>query len=256
MPVTDSQLRDYLLGRTPDADADHLETRLLENDHLFERLQVAEAELFDDHASGRLPADERARFLARFGHERARLAFADALARKAAARSGGWNVRRWMPLAAAAALIVAVSSTLVWRNTSPSPTGTANQPPAPVPERATAPAVPNPEVRLTIGSTRAADRTPAVTVTEGAASVVVRIRLDPADAFDRYSVEVRSTADVVVWRGQDLIRTQHGGDSTIVGSIPAVALDTGMYEVAVRGLSAGGVPEVLGFATMRVTRDR
>src|SRR4029453_2659486 len=108
MEWTDSALRAYLLGSASPEMAEQLEARVLEDHELFAALQSAEDDLFDACARGTLTAADRTRFLERYGRDTDRLRFAAALAQRPAAPAGVSPARRpWIPLAAAAALILA-----------------------------------------------------------------------------------------------------------------------------------------------------
>lgn len=122
-PVTDQALRALLLHRLPEAEAEDLGRRLIEEDGLAGRVEEIEYELLDACASGTLSAQEREdvmRHLQRTPEERLRLHIARGLVRLRAqrppGRAAGPQPRpgAWRPLAAAglagavAALLFAV----------------------------------------------------------------------------------------------------------------------------------------------------
>ena len=107
--VNEPSLRAYLLGQLPAAEADGLEERLLEDEELFLTLRGVEDDLFDAYVRGTLTDDERRRFEERHDRRKERIAFARALAARApSARVIPFARRPWVPLAAAAALAVAI----------------------------------------------------------------------------------------------------------------------------------------------------
>jgi hypothetical protein len=253
MRVTDSDLRSYLLERPADAEA--LEARLLDDEDLFDRLRLVEDELFDEYVNGRLAASERDLFLQRYGHERTRLAFAGALARKAQATRTGPRVQRWMPLAAAAVLAIAVGAVLLRRDDRTGVTTRAAPPSeTSAPSAGGAVSPPDPELRLTLSTVRSGDGANTIAVPAGARGLVLRVHLDPADAFESYEMEVRSPANAVVWRRDGLRRAAANGDYSIAGTVPASAVVDGNHEVAVHGRGRGGAAEPLGFVTVRIVK--
>ena len=90
-----SASRAYLLGLLADAEVEAVEARLLDDADLFSQMETAEDDLFDAFARGRLSADERARFLQRFGAEASRRRFARAFAQRTQAGRVGSLARRW-----------------------------------------------------------------------------------------------------------------------------------------------------------------
>lgn len=241
MEWTDSALRAYLLGTTSPQEAEQLEARVLEDHAVFAALQGVEDDLFDACARGTLTPAERASFLERYGRETDRLRFAAGLAQRSSPAAGmSPAVRRpWIPLAAAAALILAAGA-LVTQLEAPGPG------PQPQQERAT-PAAPPFAIALTLGTSRSASTSTAVSIPAGTAAVQLNVRIDPADRFDRYAMELRGAGDRVVWSGSDLTAEAVNGNLNVSARIPATALPAGSYELAVRG---GGTD--LGFAPLTV----
>ena len=89
-PISDNDIRDWLLHRLAPARAELLEQQLLLDDDMAPRLADAETDLLDDLARGRLDADEReavSRHLLATPDDRERLRIADALARAGRARA-------------------------------------------------------------------------------------------------------------------------------------------------------------------------
>jgi hypothetical protein len=111
-------------------------------------------------------------------------------------------------------------------------------------------------VALTLGTSRAAGSGTTVTVPSNASAVQLRVGLDPADRYDRYSVELRTTSDRLAWRGDDLRASLEKGVLTLVAEIPAIALSDGTYELAVRGVSGAAAPEDLGFVSLTVQKNK
>jgi len=248
--VPDTDSRAYLLGRMPEADAERFEARVLEDDDVFQAVRQAEDDLFDAFARGELDADDRERFVARFGREAGRLAFSRALAQRVTQERphGGAGPSRfpWIPLAAAAAIVLIAGGALVLR---PQPQRdripVANAPAAGAPASAAPPVV----VALSLATSRAAGETASVSLPAAAPALQLRVRLNPADKYDRYTMELRSQANRVVWRGDELKAALDAGDLVVTGTIPTASLDAGTYELLVRG----GADD-LGFVPMRIMR--
>ena len=242
MELTDSTLREYLLGSSSPEAAEQIEARLLEDDELFAALQSAEDDLFDACARGRLAPSDRARFLERYAHRQDRLEFAGMLAQRTAVpqRVSPYARRPWNPLAAAAVLILAAGA-LVTRLEAPAPVVVRLQPPA-------AAAAPQPfVVALALGTSRAAGASTVVSIPSSAKSVQLNVRLDPGDRFDDYSMELRGANDRAVWSGAHVKGATVDGNLIVSAQIPATALPAGSYELAVRGAGTD-----LGFLPLTV----
>jgi hypothetical protein len=239
--VNDQQLRAYLLGQLSEGDAERLEARLLDDQETFEALEGVEDDLFDDFARGRLDAAERAKFLERYAGQPARVRFARALAERSARASVvSFPRRQWLPLAAAAALAIAAGGVLMRPERAPQPLPSAAPPP--------------PSAVLRLGTSRSAGAASDLSLPPDAPTLELRVRLDPADRFDRYSMELRSPAGENVWRVDDLKASPDAGELDLLASVPARPLASGTYELAVRGAHEASPPEDLGFATLKITR--
>jgi hypothetical protein len=245
--VKDTDARAYLLGQAAPADADRLEDRLMEDHDAYETMRAVEDDLFDAYVRGHLTPADRQAFEARFGGERERIAFARALAERAPRQRTAWPAARLAAVAAAAVLAVAVGAIWLTRDRAPVAPASAGdtRPAAPAP----APAVPSVVALVTLSASRAASGPPAIALPAGESELRLRVRLNPADRFDAYTMELRSTADRVVWQAADLRATSEGGDLFVVGTVPSSALASGSYELAVRGGTAD-----LGFVTITINR--
>ena len=258
MPMDDTQIRAYLLGRAPDDEAARLEASLLSDDEVFATIRAIEDDLFDEYARDRLSPADRTRFLGRYRREIGRLTFAQALAQRTVAPDvvpfkPRVPYRQWMPLAAAAALVVMVGGIMTTFQRTPVRDAVVAPPAAAVTPSGVASA---PVVTLTLGTSRAAGNATALALPVSAAAFEMRVRLDPADRFDNYSVELRSSSDAMVWRGDNLHASTDGRELTLVSRVPAGAFGDGTYEVAVRGSHTGTPLEDLGFVTLTLRRSQ
>jgi hypothetical protein len=258
-------MRAYLLGQAPEAHAVRLEERLLEDEQIFTTLRSVEDDLFDEYARGVLTGAERERFVERYGSDRGRLLAAQVLSLRserlprqsvetATARlprrsaEGAKAGRQWMPLAAAAMLVTAVGATM-WIRDRPANNGPQVRAAA-APQPAIVPAV----LLVTLGASRSAAVAPALTLPKEASTLELRVRLDPADKFDRYSVQLRSQSGGLVWHNDDLSASTQNGEPIVVAAVPTASLESGSYELAIRGASGNTTSETLGFATVKVSR--
>jgi hypothetical protein len=240
-----ADLRTYLLGQSTEAQAERVEIRALDDEDFYVTLRSFEDDLFDQYARGTMPEVDRKPFLARYSGERQRLVVARALSTRVESPSG--TRKYWM--LAAAVVLTAVGATLAVRSKSASPTPAASV-------AASAPATPPVSapvaLLLTLGASRSAAAVPEVRLPPPSSSLRLRVRIDPADAFDSYAMELRSAQGELVWRADALKATVEGSDRLVVGDVPARSLISTSYELSVTGLSAANRPEVLGFAAMSI----
>jgi hypothetical protein len=247
--MTEAALRAFLLGKLTESESEQVEARLLEDADFFGQMETAEDDLFDAFARGALDQDEQARFLERFGGDEHRRRFATAFAQRT---SAGRKVlpfahRRWIDLAAAAALVIAVGAFLIPRGseTNVAPAAPRSAPVTSAPITTT--------VSLALGSSRAAGGPAKVAIDRDAARVDFRIRLNPADKYPAYAAEIRSQTDLIIW-GDVVQPSSDGGDLVVHATVPAERLPPGTYEIAVRGGANAGALDDLGFVTIEVSR--
>lgn len=236
--MSELRLRDYLLGRMAENDAERLEERLLEDQELFLQLRAVEDDLLDDVARGQVDAS----FL---NSTRAkRLLFARALARR------GTNIvpiarRWWITAAAAAAAAIAIVFLAQVDDRRPrlsTPAGqsvTRGQAAAPVLHA----------VSITLGTSRSSGAANVITIPKNATTLEFRVRINPADTFDRYAVELRTADGRIVAQSDQIKAVAEGGELVLPFAVPASSLNDGSYELAVHGDN-----EPLGFSTLEVHR--
>jgi hypothetical protein len=154
-------------------------------------------------------------------------------------------------LAAAAALVAAVVGVVSQRSgpaeriatATPPATRSGGAPPQ-------APFV----VALTLGTSRSVSGSQAVAVPRDLSTVLLRVRLDPADKYEHYSMELRSSLDNIVWGDAALRASTEDGELTLSAMVPSGRLPNGVYELGVRGANGTSTPEDLGFVTLEVRR--
>jgi hypothetical protein len=228
--------------------AERLDERLIEDETVYAAIQAVEEDLLDDFARGGLTGHERGQFLERYGHQPQRILFAQALARRASAnRVIPFPRRHWVPIAVAATIILVAGGLLTRNLEAPGPRRTvAPQPSSTAPQSLV-------KLELTLGTSRAAAAPTVVTLPKGTTAAQLRVHIDPADRFDNYQIELRSSSDQIVWRKPDL-RLPAGSqdDLVLTVEIPARAIPNGSYELAVRGGKTGVSLDDLGFIGLTV----
>jgi hypothetical protein len=250
--LTDAELRAYLLGQSTEAQAERVETNAVEDDDFFAALGAVEDDLVDDYTRGALTDAELQPFLVRYGRDRHRLLAARALAARTAPSHGASPFRSnyWM-VAAAAVVLAAVGLTFGNKSKPRPPAAPAVQ--ADANAERTMPITAT--VLLTLGTSRSAASPPAEAVLPpSAATLHVRVRLDPADTFAAYGMTLRSDRGAIVWQADAVRASSIAGELIVVGDVPAASLGEATYELTVSGSTAGGRPEVLGVAAMTVRR--
>lgn len=249
--MTEVALRAYLLGKLSESEVALVETRLIEDPDLFSQMETAEDDLFDAFARGSLDADERARFLERFGADANRRRFAKAFVTRTSSRKVVPFLRRpFIDLAIAATLVIVVGAIVMRPGPEPAAPATT---PTPAATAAAAPVTST--VLLALGSSRAEGAPSKVAIDPGAARVNFRIRLNAADKFAAYAAQIRSHSDNVVW-GDSVTPSMEGADLFVTAAVPAERLADGAYEIAIRGGPNAASLEDLGFIAIEVSRIR
>ena len=250
--VSPGSLRQFLLGRLPDAGMDALGERIVADDAFGDEMAEAEDALIDAYLAGALPAEERTAFerhyLATAGH-RARVETRRALTARGASprlepaprtpstQATGFGATRWMALAASLLLAVGLFITRPAGpagGTPPAPSSTAPSRPA-EPAPPAAPAVPPPAAMPTVALTLAASTTtrgtgtvPTLAVPRGTAIVHLRLVGDLPPAMDLTAELTAVDRDEVKrWPVDDAPAA--GDGATRVVSLPPYAVPAGDY---------------------------
>lgn len=244
MLTDETALRDYLLGRLSESEAERMESAALDDEELFLALRATEGDLFDEFARGELDESDRQAFLSKFGSDRSRMAFASALARR--------NVvafpqrRRWVAVSTAAAAVLMLAVAMWFRETPENQTPVARV-------VAQAPKIAQPvvaTVTLALGTSRSSSETQAVTIPAGASSVEFRVQLHPEDRFERYSAELTTALGEPLWRGENLQSVSEKGVLILPFVVPAGSIASdGSFELAVHGDD-----EPLGFVEFKAQK--
>ena len=155
--------------------------------------------------------------------------------------------RQWLPLAAVAVLAVVIGGVLLKPGSPPQETPGSSLPQRP-------PTSPPPVAELSLGTSRSAGAVFEVSVPRDAPALQLRVRLDPADRFDVYALELRSPGGQVVWRGDELAAAADTAELAVTATVPARGLVDGTYELAVRGGFDATALDELGFVTLKLRR--
>lgn len=159
----------------------------------------------------------------------------------------------WWPLAAAAALVLAVIGGYRIAHRERPPAAIAQQSPVVTPAPApTAPAPAAHVVALTLmSSVRSIDPTPTLAIPPGTTEVKLTLRLEPG-ARDRFDVALRELAtNGAPWRADALTASGDDPNRALVVSIPPATFRNGRYLINVSAGSSSG-REILATYTFLV----
>ena len=250
------ELRQYLLGNLPDADAERLEEEYFVDDHRFGALLAAEDDLIESFLRRTLTVRERERFEERFlGTERNRrkVAIAAALAEVSAA-TAPMPRRAWtLPIAAAAVIVILAAGAAVLREvivTSRNVKELAGEvetlrktkaaPAAPAPAQGVSlfPIVLRPLERGTSAN--------AVVLPANASADFWLVL--PRDEFASYTVALESVEGDVLLTARSLKTRPLDDRKAVVFHVPAASLRAKTYIVALSGESDGSTEPVEDFS--------
>lgn len=239
------ELRAFLLGTLPDADAERVELSLLSDDALYESLLATEEELIDEYLCGALSPEEASRFLGylnRLPDGRARIDLAKDLARTlrpsaawrgrleamaaGASRLRRWRLPAWAAAAGIAGAVFAISLSVGMRDAAP--------------------------LLLSAGSTRGGGALPTASLSrlEGSVRMMLEIGFS---AHHRYRATLLDVESRPIRSFADLKATSTVERLFVAFSIPTEGLGPGDYSVTLDGETASGGFEPLGRYVFRLT---
>jgi hypothetical protein len=257
LPIDDTALRAFLLGKLPQEDAERLEERLISDRDFFEEIEAVETELFDDYVRNALSPDDRASFASRYGEQSSRLTAARVFARRAAAPGNIVPITRSHPFlmwAAAAAVVIAIGATFFARRPATSPTTPVAQHTIQTPQTppVTPPAARTAVLSLALTATRDSGQIPIVTISS-IDTLTLRVRLNPADRYASYGATLRGS-NGMTWTAKDLHAEAKGDELVLAVAVPASALASGENRLSVSGQTSETISDLLGEVRFAVER--
>ena len=100
---------------------------------------------------------------------------------------------------------------------------------------------------LVPGIPRSAVNRPKLVLDQNASLARLQVGLEPGDEYKGYRVEVRTRAGQEVWTQNDLRAHQTRQGRSVVVNIPARLMETGEFELVLKGLVSAGTSENIGF---------
>jgi hypothetical protein len=250
--------RAYLLGATAEADGQSLEVEYFESATALESVEAAEEALIEEYLSGRLTPDDRRRFeeyyLASPVHRRR----VEMIRRLSAGKSPVVTrrpSRTYVPLLAAAAVLVLIAGAATWFSLrAPRDEAAQTTQAVPPPPSATVPARRVLDWALSPIALRSASESPALVVPAG--TDVVRLRLDADGAvppLTRGRVVIRTVAGRDVWEGP-IVPDPPSAPAIAAADVPAERLVPDDYTVTLLAVDASGVESERQRYFLRVRR--
>jgi len=108
---------------------------------------------------------------------------------------------------------------------------------------------------LIAGPSRAESRTEQMVLGRGAQIAHIEIQVEPRDDYPRFRAEVHTRGGKEVLSFGGLVRRSTGDAQSVAMDLPASALSTGEYEIALKGLRDGETPQDLGYYYFRVQKQ-
>jgi hypothetical protein len=256
-PVSDTLLRQFLLGNVDDQERQRLESMFVTGALSRERVIAAEQHLLDDFLENSLTPGDRERFLAQYGatpDEQRKLRIAKSIQEWAAlsqegtavANASRWiSVRNWLKpvyvIPVAAVFLVAIICGAVWlrsswekRNRHLAMQQELVRLNAPSRSRDVSP------VTLTLmpGAVRSAEAEKELTPPANIESVELRLVWTQKERYPSYQATIRKFDDEEIFTIPDL---QLDPDNVIRIKLSPHYLTHGLYQIELSGVSAGGV---------------
>jgi hypothetical protein len=269
-------IRDYLLGRLPDAESERLDELSITEDACAERIREVEHDLVDAYARGELHGATLELFRSRYlatprGREMTR--FAEAL-QSHEPTTVVRGERRWRERLALAAAVLVLATASVWllldnrtlraRVTSAESArdererqlreAERGRPASAAPPTTDAGAAPAVATLVLAPQLRGAGQLPTVSLTNGAQELPVQLDLEPVDYPSYTASLLASSGDRQLWLADRLIARTVGGRQTIDLRVPATLLNPQEYLIRISGVPARGGSEIVGEYRFKVVR--
>ena len=104
------------------------------------------------------------------------------------------------------------------------------------------------------GIPRGSNARPKLTLQQSARLVRLQIGIEPGDDYPNFRAEIATNEGRRIWTQDKLAPRTTGIGRTVVVSLPARILDAGQYELALRGTTAEGTIEVIGYHYFEVVK--
>lgn len=104
------------------------------------------------------------------------------------------------------------------------------------------------------GISRGASTQPILRLPANATVVQLQIGIDPADDFKSFGMELRTASGRSVWTRDNLTARNTRGGRVVRLTLPASALSSGEYELRLKGVTASGGTEDVGFYYFAVNK--
>lgn len=265
-------IRQYLLGRAPEAELTGLEERIISEDSFYEEVLIAEDDLIDQYLSGALSDPERTGFVSHFlvTNERlekfrfsknlrkyldAQATTAPVVAQEPFSSARKSTQRNWFgslfpgmshpacrPLLMAASLLVVVGlSWIVLSNLlSEQPGGSGDLVIA----------------KLNPGRTRDGGETSRISIPPGQDAVQLQLVLEVSThGYQTYHAELKSIENTSSLLSRDRLSSEVDGAQRIVKvDVPADILEGGDYFVTLSGIGEAGTREIAGQYSFRIIK--
>ena len=273
-------LRDYLLGRLSEPEAERLDELSIVDDVCAERIRAVEFDLVDAYARGELRGEVLEQFRSRYlatprGREAIR--FAEALQSLGPATLVRDRARRWRERLALAAAVIVLAGASAWlaldnrmlrgrvtsvessrdelvrdrqRREAEARQAAETAPPS----DGRGPSPPTVAMLVLAPQLRSARQLPMVALIDGAKELPVRLDLEPVDYPSYTASLVASSGDRQVWRADRLVARTIHGRQTIDLRLPATVLSPQDYLIRVSGVPARGASEIVGEYRFSVAR--
>ena len=107
---------------------------------------------------------------------------------------------------------------------------------------------------LSAGISRAGTRVEELILSPTVQVAHIDVPLEARDDYPRYRIELRTGGGEEILIRSNLVRRRAGAGYTVSFDVPASALDPGQFELAIKGIAAGGSAEEIGYHYFNVLK--
>jgi hypothetical protein len=105
------------------------------------------------------------------------------------------------------------------------------------------------------GLSRGSNQRPKFVIPQAAQTARLQVVVDPQDDYPRFLVELRTQRGQRVWGKENLSARATGRGRTIVLNVPAKVFAVGQYELSLKGTTAAGIIEDVGYYYFEVSKQ-